>query len=164
MRSAVTLSHDSQELIVDPGTGSNYGNPLWRTAFWGTRAHATVCVDGLDQSEIGGRFYWSRHAVSTVRSVDLDRGIVDAQHDGYRRLDDPVAPSLADRRTGRSDGGGRGPARRPVGSRRHGVVAAASAVDVTATDDGHLVTRAGLPCPPIVLCGNRSRSGRAAPR
>ncbi len=87
---AVTLSNESHDLIVDPGTGSYYGNPLWRNAFRGTRAHPTVCVDGLDQSEIGGRFYWSRHAVTTVRSVDLDRGIVDAEHDGYRRLDDPV--------------------------------------------------------------------------
>ncbi|HKV19688.1 MAG TPA: heparinase II/III family protein, partial [Mycobacterium sp.] len=25
-----------------------------------------------------------------VRSVNLDRGVVDAEHDGYRRLDDPV--------------------------------------------------------------------------
>ncbi len=88
---AVTLSQGSHELIVDPGTGSYYGNPLWRTAFRGTRAHATVCVDGMDQSEIGGRFYWSRHAATTVRSVDLPRGIVDAQHDGYCRLDDPVS-------------------------------------------------------------------------
>ncbi|HNM83070.1 MAG TPA: heparinase II/III family protein [Mycobacterium sp.] len=148
---AVTLSHDSQELIVDPGTGSYYGNPLWRTAFRGTRAHATVCVDGLDQSEIGGRFYWSRHAVSTVRSVDLDRGIVDAQHDGYRRLDDPVvhrrwliaAPDdptvvVVDLLDGRS---------------AHDVAVSwplHPQLDVTATDDGHLVTRAGLPV--IQLC------------
>lgn len=88
---AVTLSQGPDELVVDPGTGSYYGNPPWRNAFRGTRAHATVCVDGMDQSEIGGRFYWSRHAATTVRSVDLARGIVDAGHDGYRRLDDPVS-------------------------------------------------------------------------
>ena len=38
----------------------------------------------------GGPFYWSRHAATKVRSVDLQYGIVDAEHDGYRRLDDPV--------------------------------------------------------------------------
>jgi hypothetical protein len=56
----------------------------------GTRAHPTACVDGVNQSVIGGPFYWSRHATTTVRSVDLVRGIIDAEHDGYHRLDDPV--------------------------------------------------------------------------
>jgi hypothetical protein len=87
---AVTLSAGGRELIVDPGTGSYYANPAWRAAHRGTRAHPTACVDGVDQSVIGGPFYWRRHATTTVRSVDLTRGIVDAEHDGYRRLDDPV--------------------------------------------------------------------------
>ena len=87
---AVTLSVAGRELIVDPGTVSYYGNPPWRTVQRGTRAHPTVCVDGLDQSVMGGPFYWSRHAATKVRSVDLHYGIVDAEHDGYRRLDDPV--------------------------------------------------------------------------
>ncbi len=87
---AVTLSAEGRELIVDPGTASYYGNPAWRAVHRGTRAHPTVCVDGVDQSVIGGPFYWSRHAATTVRSVDLVRGIVDAEHDGYRRLDHPV--------------------------------------------------------------------------
>jgi glycosyltransferase involved in cell wall biosynthesis len=87
---AVTLSADGRDLVVDPGTGSYYGNPSWRTVHRGTRAHPTVCVDGVDQSVIGGPFYWSTHATTTVRSVDVVRGIVDAEHDGYRRLDHPV--------------------------------------------------------------------------
>ena len=87
---AVTLSAEGRELIVDPGTGSYYMKPAWRTALRGTRAHPTVCVDGVNQSVIGGPFYWRRHAATTVRSVDLNRGIVDAEHNGYRRLDDPV--------------------------------------------------------------------------
>jgi hypothetical protein len=52
--------------------------------------HATASVDDLDQSLPGGPFLWVRHAVTTVRSVDLARGIVDAEHDGYRRLHEPV--------------------------------------------------------------------------
>ena len=87
---AVTLSAQGRELIVDPGTASYYGKPEWRTVHRGTRAHPTVCVDGVDQSEIGGPFYWRRHAATSVRSVDLGRGVVDAEHDGYRRLEDPV--------------------------------------------------------------------------
>ena len=87
---AVTLSADGRELIVDPGTASFYGNSVVRKVHRGTRAHPTVCVDDLDQSVIGGPFYWRHHAEVTVHSVDLERGIVDAEHDGYRRLDDPV--------------------------------------------------------------------------
>lgn len=87
---AVTLSAKGHDLVVDPGTGSYYANPAWRCAHRGTAAHPTVAVDGVDQSVIGGPFYWRRHANTTVRLVDLARGIVDAEHDGYRRLDDPV--------------------------------------------------------------------------
>jgi hypothetical protein len=87
---ALTLASEGRDLVVDPGTGSYYGNSAWRDTHRSTRAHATVCVDGLDQSVIGGPFFWSRHATTKVRTVDLVRGIVDAEHDGYRRLDDPV--------------------------------------------------------------------------
>ena len=87
---AVTLSAQGRDLVVDPGTGSYYGEPKWRAAHRGTRAHPTVCVDNADQSVAGGPFYWQRHAVSTVNAVDLERGVIDAQHDGYRRFADPV--------------------------------------------------------------------------
>lgn len=87
---AVTLSAEGHELIVDPGTASYCMRSAWRTVHRGTRAHPTVCVDGADQSVMGGPFYWRRHAAVFVRSVDLVRGIVDAEHHGYCRLDDPV--------------------------------------------------------------------------
>lgn len=87
---AVTIAVDGHDLIGDPGTGSYYAQPAWRRAFRGTRMHATVAVDDLDQSVSGGSFLWTRHAVTTVRTVDLERGIVEAEHDGYRRLDAPV--------------------------------------------------------------------------
>ena len=83
---AVTLSDDDGDLIGDPGTGSYYLHPQWRAVMRGTRAHATVCIDGQDQSVIGGPFLWSRHADVLVRGVDLEAGIVDAEHDGYTRL------------------------------------------------------------------------------
>ncbi|MFE3290953.1 alginate lyase family protein [Rhodococcus sp. NPDC059234] len=88
---AVTLTAGGRELIGDPGTCSYYGDPDRHSVHRGTRAHATVCVDEADQSVIGGQFLWTDHARVNVHSVDLDRGIVDAEHDGYRRLDDPVA-------------------------------------------------------------------------
>ena len=87
---AVTMSVDGRELIGDPGTASYYGHPDWRAVHRGTRVHPTVTVDGVNQSVIGGPFLWTRQARVRTRSVDLRHGIVDAEHDGYRRLARPV--------------------------------------------------------------------------
>jgi Heparinase II/III-like protein/Heparinase II/III N-terminus len=86
----VTVVDRGEELIVDPGTGSYFGHPQWRAAFRGTEFHSTVCVDERDQSEPGGPFLWSSHARTRVALIELERGLVVAEHDGYQRLDDPV--------------------------------------------------------------------------
>jgi hypothetical protein len=91
---AVTLSVAGIELIGDPGAGSYYGHPVWRSVHRSTRAHATVTVDGADQSVAGGPFLWTAKATTSVHGVDLARGVVDAEHDGYRRLE----PSVVHRR------------------------------------------------------------------
>ena len=80
---AVTVADDRGEIVEDPGTGSYYGHPAWRKVLRSTAAHATVTVDGHDQSDMGGPFLWTRHARTRVRAVDLDAGVVDAEHDGY---------------------------------------------------------------------------------
>ncbi len=85
----VSLSDAGGELVSDPGVGS-YFRPDWRRAFRGTGFHATVEVDGLDQSESGGPFLWTRHGLTTVHQVDLDGGFALAEHDGYAALEDPV--------------------------------------------------------------------------
>ena len=87
---SLTLSQDGRDLVVDPGTASYYGHPAWRRAHRSTAAHATVTVDDQDQSVMQGPFMWGRHAQVRVRSVDVDGGVVDAEHDGYLRLDRPV--------------------------------------------------------------------------
>ena len=148
---AVTLSDGYDELIVDPGTGSYYGNPAWRSAFRGTRAHATVCVDDTDQSEMGGPFYWRRQATTTVHAVDLERGIVDAEHDGYRRLDDPVVHR---RLLIAAPGGGTTVVVDLLDGRSvHDVTVSWPLhpdVDVVPVDDGHLAVRDGRPV--LQLC------------
>lgn len=87
---SVTVAFDGRDVVVDPGVGSYYAHPDRRTVHRGTRAHATVVVDRVDQSRIGGPFLWTEHARTTVHHVDLPRGVVDAEHDGYRRLAQPV--------------------------------------------------------------------------
>ena len=87
---ALSLDIDGVPVVVDPGTGSYYRYPAWREAHRSTRLHATVEVDGQSQSVAGGRFMWARHAEVRLRHVDLGQGLVEAEHDGYRRLADPV--------------------------------------------------------------------------
>jgi hypothetical protein len=87
---AVSLSVGAAYLVGDPGTGTYFQDAGLRTALRGTGAHATVLVDGVDQSEQAAAFLWGRRATSRLGHVDLDRGLAIASHDGYLRLPDPV--------------------------------------------------------------------------
>jgi|tagenome__1003787_1003787.scaffolds.fasta_scaffold20987093_3 hypothetical protein len=87
---AVTIAAGSEDVIVDPGVGSYFGNPARRTYFRGTSAHATVTVDDLDQSVSAGPFSWHDHARAWFTLVEFGKGIVLGEHDGYGRLADPV--------------------------------------------------------------------------
>jgi len=59
---AVTVQVDDKPVLVDRGTGSYTGEPLWRDHFRGTAAHNTMSVDGLPQSTPAGPFSWRRRA------------------------------------------------------------------------------------------------------
>lgn len=90
---SVCLSIGGEPCLIDPGTFSYWAEQPWRDYFRGTCAHNTVRVDELDQSVSGGRFMWTRKAVSRVLrapSSPTQFGFEGA-HDGYRRLPDPVA-------------------------------------------------------------------------
>jgi hypothetical protein len=86
------LSVSGTPFLIDPGTYAYHTEQKWRDYFRGTSAHNTVRIDGLDQSVIGGNFMWKRHARATVAQSELGERlqVVDASHDGYERLDDPV--------------------------------------------------------------------------
>ncbi len=83
-----TLSVGGVPIIVDPGTYSYHGEPLWRAYFRSTKAHNTVVVDGVDQSEPGGTFLWLKKAQSKVLSWEEkpQGGVLVAEHDGYMGL------------------------------------------------------------------------------
>jgi uncharacterized heparinase superfamily protein len=89
------LALGGSELVVDPGVGSYFGRPEFREAFRGTGFHATVLVDDVWSSTPGGPFLWTQHARTRLLLVDLDRGHLLADHDGYERLVDPVTHARA---------------------------------------------------------------------
>lgn len=78
--------------VVDPGTYCYTKNPEWRNYFRSTAAHSTVVVDGLNQAIPSGPFAWQKRPRARLRRwVSTEAfDLVDADHDGYRCLPDPV--------------------------------------------------------------------------
>lgn len=89
---SITLSFNGKPLLVDPGTFQYNGDPDVRRYFKGTRAHNTITVDGKDQAVQETGFVWSRpyRARLERNSAIGDGRLLEAVHDGYRRLDKPV--------------------------------------------------------------------------
>jgi uncharacterized heparinase superfamily protein len=87
-----TLRAFGDDVLVDPGTYDYFRFPAWRQYFRSTRAHNTITIDGLDQSEMLGPFLWGRRAQARCLhwTVSADGACVVAEHDGYTRLRDPV--------------------------------------------------------------------------
>ena len=87
-----TLRAFGKDVLVDPGTYDYFSYRDWRQYFRSTRAHNTVVVDGLDQSEMLGRFLWGRKAKARClcwEPSDIGGKAV-GEHDGYTWLRDPV--------------------------------------------------------------------------
>lgn len=78
--------------LVDAGTFCYTGDPAWRRYFRGSLAHSTVVIDGLAQVEPVGAFGWRTRPAVTLRAwrSSDDSDFVDAAHDAYARLPDPV--------------------------------------------------------------------------
>ncbi|MEW6267125.1 MAG: alginate lyase family protein [Thermodesulfobacteriota bacterium] len=89
---SVTLAKNSRPILVDPGTFRYNGVLEWRKYFKGTRAHNTVTVEGLDQSDQITGFIWAQgYEAGLTKSLSGPRQIVlSAFHDGYARLNSPV--------------------------------------------------------------------------
>lgn len=89
---AITIASDGKQLLVDPGTYRYNGEPVFRNYFKGTRAHNTVAVDGLDQAVQETGFIWSKPYTTRLTRCEKreDGMLVEAVHDGYARLSQPV--------------------------------------------------------------------------
>jgi len=83
-----TLSVAGRQVITDSGAWLYLGAGEERRYFRSTRAHSTLVVDELDQSEMLGPFQWGRRANCTLHSVrkNGDYLSVEAAHDGYKPL------------------------------------------------------------------------------
>jgi hypothetical protein len=85
---SVEVRIDGVDLLADPGTYCYHTEPQWRAAFRSTRGHNTLELDGVDSSESGGPFLWTRHARSRVLTAHQEpggRGRWTGEHDGYLR-------------------------------------------------------------------------------
>jgi uncharacterized heparinase superfamily protein len=82
------LAMDGRRVIVDSGV-YDYEASAERAYARSTRAHNTVMVDGVEQSEIWGVFRVARRARpirASLRRGEDGRVIFEGAHDGYRRL------------------------------------------------------------------------------
>ncbi|MYM25902.1 heparinase [Duganella sp. FT135W] len=89
---ALLLAAEGEDFLIDPGTYCYNAAPALRHYFRGTSAHNTVQIDGSDQSVYGGSFLWLRDIASRMHTYQ-DDGVqldLEASHDGYLRLDDPL--------------------------------------------------------------------------
>lgn len=90
----VDLWWRGQNIAIDAGTYLYYGLPPWKDPYKLTKPHNTVTVDGLDQMVPGMRFTWGKwhgaRLVAHAHLQDRDLEYLELEHDGYRRLSDPV--------------------------------------------------------------------------
>ncbi len=77
------LSIDTHPFIVDTGI-STYENNSRRKLERSTRAHNSVQIDSLDQSEVWSSFRVARRA--KIISLQEDDKYLSATHDGYKRI------------------------------------------------------------------------------
>ncbi len=91
----MSLWWNGANIVCDAGTYLYHGEGVWQNGLARTNVHNTVCVDGMDQMTQLSRFTWVNWAKGKV----LQNGEVDGlhiwqgEHDGYRRLGDPVKHS-----------------------------------------------------------------------
>jgi hypothetical protein len=85
------LSFGGNEFVIDPGTYC-YDSSKWRSYFRSTAAHNTIRVDGVEQALEAGVFLWSTPVNAYLEVLEEGEGCVEIEacHDGYRRLADPV--------------------------------------------------------------------------
>ncbi len=75
-------------IACDAGTYLYSGEDRWRNGLAHTAVHNTVTVDYLDQMKMLTRFTWTKW--SHGKALRHDENTWQGEHDGYKRLADPV--------------------------------------------------------------------------
>jgi len=84
----VDLWWRGKNIACDAGTYLYSGKGIWRNGLVHTAVHNTVTVDRQDQMKMVSRFTWTDWARGKV--LKHDENLWQGEHDGYRRLPDPV--------------------------------------------------------------------------
>ena len=89
---SLRYSLDGRRCLIDPGAYRYISAGDERSRFRGTAAHNTMRVEGVDQAIPRGPFAWD--AIPQTRTRQWIGGetfnLFEGEHDGYRRLADPV--------------------------------------------------------------------------
>ncbi len=82
-----------EPILIDAGTHSYTVDARWRNYFRSTAAHSTVRVDRRDHAQPAGPFKWHSRPRATLRKWQSDASldVVDAEHDAYSGLAEPVS-------------------------------------------------------------------------
>jgi hypothetical protein len=84
----VDLWMHGKNIACDAGTYLYSGEGIWRNGLAHTAVHNTVTVDHRDQMKMLTRFTWTNWSRGKV--LGHDENMWQGEHDGYRRLADPV--------------------------------------------------------------------------
>ena len=89
---SIWLSVDGEAFLIDPGTWVYHGGGPWRHFFRSTSAHNTIEIDGKDQADQLSDFMFADFykIQSVIWQPGQETVTWGANHDGYRRLPDPV--------------------------------------------------------------------------
>ncbi|MGE5642280.1 MAG: alginate lyase family protein, partial [Byssovorax cruenta] len=84
----VDLWIHGHNIACDAGTYLYSGQGIWRNGLAHTAVHNTVTVDHLDQMKMLTRFTWTNWSHGKV--LRHEENLWQGEHDGYKRLADPV--------------------------------------------------------------------------
>lgn len=83
-----------EDILIDPGSYLYTPDPEARNAFRSTLAHATAMIDGVEQNRFMRGTLFALHVDARPRVLTWETAPaydrIMAEHDGYRRLADPV--------------------------------------------------------------------------
>ena len=89
---SIRMAVGGRRFLADPGTSVYISDSNDRDEFRGTGAHNTVRIDGQDQAVPAGPFAWDAIPVTQIEGWASGEffDFLQASHNGYQRLPDPV--------------------------------------------------------------------------